>query len=331
MKRNTHIPWNEIISRLSDRTTPEKEKRLDIWLQTTSHKRIFQELAELWHRLQGEASYEPDLLRGWSKVRRHTIGVGPGNLCCRNSVVLRRVMSIAIAVCLFVGGYFIACFSFGPEELSMQEYTSLHGKSEVLFSDGTKVYVREHATLSTDRNADSRERTVILSGEALFDVAKDEKRPFVVEMDELRIVVHGTRFNVRRAENSRTVFVSLFEGSVSLLRNGCRYVLNPGEMAICDTMGHVSVSRADIELERCWAQDQLTFEGLDLREVCRYLSRWYDVEIEVDPQIASEYVYNFTLREEPLEEILRIMSRINPVEYRYLSDGRIYIAKRLMW
>ena len=57
------------------------------------------------------------------------------------------------------------------------------------------------------------------------------------------------------------------------------------------------------------------------------MARWYDTEIHIAPAIARNYAYTFTITNEPLEEILRIMSRINPIAYTFAKDNSVTISE----
>ena len=59
------------------------------------------------------------------------------------------------------------------------------------------------------------------------------------------------------------------------------------------------------------------FNGESLGYICRFLSKWYSVKINLAPSLSDKYIYSFTLRHETLEEIVRIMARLNPLEYNF--------------
>lgn len=167
-----------------------------------------------------------------------------------------------------------------------------------------------------------------LRGEGFFEVAKDSERPFTVEVEGLEISVHGTKFNVRTAAD-RCVSVSLIEGSVSLdTGRGSRRLLRPGEIACYDPdTRKVVIGRGNVAMESCWAAGKLAFERQSLGEICHYMARWYDTEIHITPALAHNYAYTFTITNEPLEEILRIMSRINPIAYTFAEDNTVTISE----
>ena len=75
------------------------------------------------------------------------------------------------------------------------------------------------------------------------------------------------------------------------------------------------------------AAGKLAFERQSLGEICHYMARWYDTEIHITPALAHNYAYTFTITDEPLEEILRIMSRINPIAYTFAEDNTVTISE----
>ena len=166
-----------------------------------------------------------------------------------------------------------------------------------------------------------------LDGEAYFNVAKDLKKEFTVSAGGLSVRVTGTSFNVK--ESGRTVVVSLAEGSVELSSpSGDGLSLVPGEKAVFDRCsGKLSVIPGNVSCDICWARESLNFKSRPIGEICRYLSVWYGVPIRTVPSLEDEYAYTFTVTDEPLEEILVIMGRINPIEYE-VADG-VYTIREL--
>ena len=331
------IPWDEIIARLKRTSTPVQETRLEDWLASDSNARVYRELTGLWEGISEQAAYEPDIEKGWHELSARTIGATakkeaePRLPAGRPGRLLRWAVAAAAAVCLVAGGHLLSQLAGGSaaeEELRIQQYSTIRGKSEILLSDGTRIFMRNNTTLTLNTGIGNGERVVRLSGEAFFNVAKDEKRRFVVETGDLKVAVHGTEFNVRTTEVSGKTVVGLIEGSVSLNRDGKEFFMVPGEIADCDSAGRITISQGNVELERCWSKDKLVFREKNLHYISHYLSRWYDIRINVDPAIATEYVYTFTLGNEPIEEVMRIMARLNPIEYRFTEDNCLRISKK---
>ena len=77
-----------------------------------------------------------------------------------------------------------------------QLYSNLSGKSKVLLPDGSEVWMHTETSLQYGSQMNKDERIVNVTGEAYFDVAHDADKPFIVQTEGMRIVVHGTKFNV---------------------------------------------------------------------------------------------------------------------------------------
>ena len=86
----------------------------------------------------------------------------------------------------------------------------------------------------------------------------------------------------------------------------------------------LSINKDDVAFESFWADSCYTFKAQKLGHICKYLERWYNTDISLDPSIASN-VYTFTITDEPLQTILQIMSRISPIKYSFEENNRVII------
>ncbi|WP_139785149.1 FecR family protein [Parabacteroides sp. Marseille-P3160] len=197
-------------------------------------------------------------------------------------------------------------------------------KTNVTLPDGSLVWINSDSKLSYGSRFDTKERFVILEGEAYFDVAYDKNRPFIVEAKGMRIKVHGTEFNVNTKREKMSV--SLFSGSISLQYENKEGLIKPGEVAYCSIADNtMEIMRKDIRLTALWTRDYLQFEGQSFKEIAPFLSEWYGVEIIADSSLSQKEAYTFTLKNESLEEVLKMMSMINPISYKYEGIDRIRV------
>ena len=106
-------------------------------------------------------------------------------------------------------------------------------------------------------------------------------------------------------------------------------MLRPGQEGYYDkSKNKLEVKEGDVEFAKSWTNDQLRFENKNLREVCKYLSKWYSVEIQVDPSISDRQSYSFTLRNESLEEITRLLSKVNTINYQFVENNKLIIKSK---
>lgn len=325
---NKNIPWQLIISHLKQETDEKEEHDFQEWLSVSENARLFHELDSLWKDIREEASsYAPDTGYYWKQLESR-MNKKPD---ARKMISLRkfRIAVAAASVFLIISITFSVLYGTGhlgryPD--NHLSYSALVGKSKLLLPDSSVVWLNSGSTLEYTANF-LKNREVSLDGEALFDIKKDDNHPFIVNASEMKVMVHGTRFDVKSYPCEENISVTLFRGSVSIAAGGQETYLHPGEIALLNKRDKtLNVSSADVSFESFWANESIRFEAKPLRYITRYLERWYNVKIEVDPAIPDSLAYTFTVKDESLEVILRIMSRINPITYTFDEDNHVKIT-----
>ena len=182
------------------------------------------------------------------------------------------------------------------------------GTYTVELCDGTKVYLNSGTTLEFPSRFDGKVRSVILKGEAYFDVARNVSKPFVVEVDEMKVKVLGTSFNVKSYVDEPGVYTTLVEGSVAILRDGQpEKKIKPGEQAYYNKgVGTLSIAEVDVKEFTSWKDGVFYFEDIALEEILRIVSRWYDLEVFYMNQGAKSVIYSGKLpMYSSVEDVLR--------------------------
>lgn len=170
--------------------------------------------------------------------------------------------------------------------------TAIGGHESVALQDGSRVELNTNTRLTARISEETR--TVELErGEAYFEIAHDETRPFIVEAGDRRVTVLGTKFTVRREAGEVEVIVT--EGKVridwldaeslaapTVVEKGAR-VLAREEATL---VAAVSAERLNAELG--WRQGLLIFDEMDLEAVAAEFNRYNRIQIEVaDPDAAA--------------------------------------------
>lgn len=138
-------------------------------------------------------------------------------------------------------------------------------------------------------------RVARLKGEGYFQVSKDAKHPFVVQVGNLNIEVLGTCFNVSSYEENDFVETSLLEGSIRIYDSVSptkSFILKPSQKAIYSKKsGKICFHHTDNIKETAWTQDRLIFESEKLGSVFQKIERWYGVHIHLlCPEIANDLI-----------------------------------------
>lgn len=193
--------------------------------------------------------------------------------------------------------------------------------SQLTLSDGTKVTLNGGSEL-TYPAAFGNKREVTLHGEGFFDVAKDEKRPFIVHTQNLSAHVLGTRFGFKAYKEDTQTVLTLEEGKVSAQlpagEPGERILLKPNQQLIIDNATGSSLRRyVDAREYIAWKDGILTFRDLTLQEIAVVLQRRFNVNIRfASERIKDErYVAQFKYQEN-IEQILDMLSYKRAWKYK---------------
>jgi transmembrane sensor len=123
-----------------------------------------------------------------------------------------RVASVALAAAAAVA---VAVWVALPKPQQQDFYAGIAQRQAHTLADGTRVELNAHTTLRFE-NSKTERRVRLASGEALFAVAKDFTRPFIVETPSGAVQVTGTTFNVRHDTGAIALQVTVVEGSVQV-------------------------------------------------------------------------------------------------------------------
>jgi len=155
------------------------------------------------------------------------------------------------------------------------------GTYRVTLPDGTKVWLNAESILKYPSRFEGFQRCVNLSGEAYFEVAKDNKRPFRVTTAGQDLEVLGTQFNITAYDSESAIKTTLVEGSVRVtnLKAGVDNTLKPGQQSII-TGRNTDIKKVSTQQFSAWKDGFFIFEGTPFPEVLEQLARWYDIQIE---------------------------------------------------
>lgn len=164
------------------------------------------------------------------------------------------------------------------------------GQYQVTLPDGTRVWMNAASSLRFPTAFTGGVRQVTLTGEAYFEVAKDAGHPFVVAVNDMKVTVLGTHFNVMAYGDEAAVNTTLLEGSVKVTEGNNTALLLPGEQAQADRKGNIRLVRnADMNAAMAWKNRLFWFDHDDIRTVMRQISREYNVDVEIRGDIQRHF------------------------------------------
>ena len=249
-------------------------------------------------------------------------------------ITIQRVAAILMLPLLVYSGYLTfnnRTKTYPQEQVMMQTISSRQGMvTQFELADGTKVWLNSGSELQFPTIFNSEKREVILKGEAFFKVTKNEKQPFRVNTNELKVEVLGTSFNVVSFEDDTQSEVVLVTGKVALSSEKGQIVkeygnIIPGQRAVYKKENQEVITReVDVAKYIAWRDGNLIFQDDSMEDVVKRLSRWFNVEITIsDPEIKN-YIYKATFRNENLVQVLNLLKLSAPIDYR-ITDRKAMV------
>ncbi len=193
--------------------------------------------------------------------------------------------------------------------------------------DGSNVWLSAASSIQYPEEFSDQNRTVILDGEAFFEVEQDAGRPFVVKSGPLTTTVLGTSFNVKAYKNDPGIEVTLATGSVEVAVEGSdqKRILQPDQKVQyqADT-GLSDVIETNALLARAWTQQELVFMRENFAAIARTFERWHGVKFEFEDESLKEETFVYHFRDMSLQNSMDVLSELADFEYE-IDNGRVII------
>lgn len=136
-----------------------------------------------------------------------------------------------------------------------------------------------HATLAPQSRLQvaftNATRTVVLDGEAYFDVDESHRLPFVVRTGRTTLRVLGTRFDVRHYHDDTHVTLAVVSGKVAVVTPSGRMALAAGRVGEIDDSSTVTVGDGRPDVTTAWVDGRLVFDATPASEMLAVVGRWY--------------------------------------------------------
>jgi transmembrane sensor len=298
-------------------------------------------LASAERALTEENVAMPDVEEELRKIVRSSeeVSVEPSIVTSKHKAIIRYLLSAvvgAVATIVIVFGFHIirsvqynsngTPITAEMKSPMMQVETAAGQTMTLNLADGTVITLNENSKLNYPRQFSGHERNVHLQGEALFKVKHDASHPFIVETASMRTRVLGTVFDVRAYKPS-TTSVSLVEGSVVVSRKGGNKALRirPGEEAVADANGSLSVQKVNTEETTAWSSGMIYYDNERLEEVMNDLGVRYHLAVVFKDAGLKDVKLNFaTRRSSSIAETLDLLNSMGHFKVT-LANGQLIV------
>jgi ferric-dicitrate binding protein FerR (iron transport regulator) len=361
-----------MVNVLSENAEGEECAQLAEWIAASpEHKKRFE--ACWWTWLLSGAGKKTAGFDAGSAFYRFAAHVSPykphrrrSGLWLFRKPVVRRAAVWVIAFMLGSSASFMYSAGLPAPEEAVAHYETivpLGAKSQIILTDGTKVWLNAGSRLSYSTAYASRNRTVQLEGEGYFEVAPNHALPFEVKTPLLTVKATGTSFNVKAYATDSIVETILVNGKVeisrlqennkqepiylqpeqrlTLLKNTNELLFEsqpkkktqlpaaalPAQTISPQTLQQVKLVPATTNyiINTSWKDKRWRIESEMLESLVVKLERRYNVLISFADDDLKGYRFNGTLEDEPIEAILKAMAQVAPVKY-VLNGAEIILS-----
>lgn len=234
------------------------------------------------------------------------------------------------------------------ESYTAREVSNAGEKKHFYLPDGTKVTLNAGSTIDISAQFNSEAREIVLTGEAFFEVAHDDQKPFIIHTHLMDIRVLGTTFNVKAYPDDKITETSLLEGSIEVTMKANskeKIILKPKEKLIVPApsavaaaksipepeqpfvVTQITYNKADSSLaEVSWTEDRLAFNDQTFEELARTLERWYNLNIRFEDEAVRDFRFTAIFERKNVAQVLKALQLSRQFKYTINGD-EIIISK----
>ncbi len=307
--------YSEIIAFIKGELSESQQHEINGWIAANpDNQKHFERVRDIWD-LHGKKAeqYQPQMDVAWQRIETAIEDKTP---------LWHWMYRVAAALVVMVG---IAYFMINRQEetstLNFIEQVADSGPRTINLPDGSVITLKQGSKIIFDENFDQSTRHIQLEGEAFFEVARDEERPFIINTAFSKTEVLGTSFSI--VESEEATILNVVSGKVSFSSKDEQIILTKGDRGTLSSSGQlIKSTNTDLNF-LSWKTGQLFFENASLETVLRALEEHFDVQFQFtgnDATITTQF------NNQSLEEVLDILSGTLDIEIIPL-DSKTYIVK----
>ncbi|QJB33035.1 FecR family protein [Chitinophaga oryzae] len=356
---NTRRIWELTARKLANEATAEELQELLALLRDHPDAEMPAGLVdELWQKTTAAASEETAIAAHDRHIGRMqamgipigqatpvTYGVKPGTVALRPRRRYLWAAAVSTGLLLCMGAWWWTSAKKNNDAIASEVTTRNGSRTSIQLADGTRVWLNAGSKLSYSKDFGKNDRSVTLSGEAFFDVAKQADRPFVIHTETMDIRVLGTRFNVRSYPQDKTTEASLITGSIEAIvkHNATRIILKPSEKIVVlnqlpkvvpatrtmaakeenpVTLSHVSYYAAQTTAitETSWMDNKLVFKDESFATLAREMERFFGVKVRFDNPQPETLRFTGIFEQETVQQALNALQLTAAFRYEIQND-----------
>ena len=240
---------------------------------------------------------------------------------------MKWLLFAALLLGICAGGYYY----INKQEVQSPVLRAMNAADElqeIQLADGSIVKLNVGSTLRYPDTFDGNNREVELTGEAFFDIAKDESMPFIITTAQSRVEVLGTSFNVRETDDEQLTTVAVLTGQVRMtsLANDKSVTLSKEQKGTIYANGKISKEDNENLNALAWESGILRFKSTPLGEVFGDIASFYDVSILNKSKDIEDCTYSMSSQSISLDNLLENLNKLYHFEIERKVGNLIIVS-----
>ncbi|WP_298733236.1 FecR domain-containing protein [uncultured Chitinophaga sp.] len=335
-----------VTKKLAGEASPQELQQLDTLLQADEHLRerytiLQQYFAETAQRSSNNA--EQALQRTLARIQPSAAPAPVSPAKSRKGLVRSIYIgaSVAAALTLLLGVSWIFRRQQPAKQLAATHTDTAkwqnrqNGKATkaiLELTDGSKIWLNADSKLTYPEVFTGASREVYLEGEAFFEVANNEAKPFIIRLHKGTIKVLGTSFNIRAYDNE-PVQTSVTTGKVAFIpkydenseQQPDTILITPDvKVTFTQQTGNIVKENTSSQDDKAWTEGRLVFRNATLESIAMELERTFGKKVRFNTETPKHYRLTGSFQHNSLEEIMFYLARSRAFHYE-ITDSTLTI------
>ena len=324
-----------IVRYLSGEASDEEKQKLLAWIaQRPEHEQQFLaakklvEMSDTHFATRGATSLDIDVAQEWNyfvdsiEKKKET---PLRSIAATQPFFSGNWLRIAASVALILVSSAVVYFFVKKNDVY---YQTANNTLTVSLPDGSSAILNEYSELAYSTTFGEKNRQVKLKGEAFFNVEPDKQKPFIIDVNQTKVEVVGTSFDVRAYEDAEAVEVVVQTGIVKFSAPSAKteVTITAGQKGIYSkAKQHINSFANEDPNFNAWNTRTIVFTEDNLRTVVETLNKTYRANIVATGEISATCVVTVTFDHQTLEAVLTVLKTTLNLTYR-INGNRIEIT-----
>lgn len=321
-----------LVSYITGNCSTEEQKMVEEWLNISSENlKLLNEYKHVWENTTlNNNECDLDIDKSWNHFKSLANFEEEQKVKVSNRFSTKKIVNYALqfaaVIIVSLGTYFLL---IKEDPINTINYSSLVDtqSSPIILPDGSEVTVKNGVEMEYPESFSSDVRELSFKGEAFFEVVSNPDKPMVIALDNIRVKVLGTSFNLSNFLDSDEITIYLESGkvqfySVDVNDNILEQIdLIPGQKGVYNkNTGLISMYEVADDNHIAWKTGVLEFVKAPLADVITVIEKTYDVEVNYGAEL-NDYMLTARFNNETPESILESLQVI--YGFNYKIEGKL--------